>query len=304
VDRRLCLAIDLGGSKIIVSFIDSAGRIYRTARREMRGKDYTPQNIIAEIKSAAKEAAEFIDAKPQSVGISIPGPCEDGVFLANFSTNIHGWHFKRDLEAVFNLPVYGDNDVNACAAAEKRFGCCKDIENFIWVTLSFGCGGAIYLNNRLYRGRRGLAGEVGHIPVVFDSRIKCGCGIFGDMEAEFSGFALGKKYNKLKGLPENPNTASKEVGEAARQGDKDAKDLLYQAGYGLGRVISMAQNLLDLEKAVLGGGVCVYEYEFLYPGVVQAIEDCCYPLSKQGLTIQKTALGYNASLMGAAALAL
>ncbi|MDO5022710.1 MAG: ROK family protein [Eubacteriales bacterium] len=307
MDERLCLAIDLGGSKTVVSVVDSAGKIYHSARRELIGKSYTPNSILAAIESASKEALEFSpDKKPQSVGISIPGPCdsENGVFLANFSTNIQGWHFKRDLEDMFHLPVFGDNDVNACALAEKRFGCCKNTANFIWITLSFGCGGAVYLNDRLYKGRRGLAGEVGHIPVVFDSKIKCGCGVFGDMEAEYSGFALGRKYNAIKGLAQNPKTASKEVGQAARQGDKDAIKLLYEAGYALGRLISMAQNILDLESAVLGGGVCVYEYEFLYPGIAQAIEDCCYPLSKQGFEVHKTALGYNASLLGAAALAL
>ena len=86
------------------------------------------------------------------------------------------------------------------------------------------------------------------------------------MEAEFSGFAIGRKYLEKKVLNLTLILQAKKW-KLARQGDSLAIELLYEAGYALGRLCSMAQNLLDLEKAVLGGGVCVYEFDFLKPGI-------------------------------------
>ena len=300
------LAIDLGGSKLQVAIVDSLGNIIASEKRTLIDSNYSEESIMKEIRIAAENIIEKSQKTLLAVGISIPGPCdsENGIFLANFSTGVKNWEYAKTLSDTFSLPCFGDNDVNACAVAEKRFGNCKSNSSYIWITLSFGCGGALFLDGKLYKGRRSLAGEVGHIQVVHDSKLRCGCGIYGDMEAEFSGFAIGRKYLEKKGLTPDANFASKEVGKLARQGDNLALELLYEAGYALGRLCSIAQNLLDLEKAVLGGGVCVYEFDFLKPGIYKAIDDCCFPLSKQGFTVEKTALGYDASLLGAASLAL
>lgn len=301
------VAVDLGGSKLEVGLVNQRGEILEKSRQELFGLSYTRENILSLIKRAKNDLEERcgklnIDA----VGVSIPGPCDPtrGVFLHNFTTEIGNWSITEDIQKIFNAACYGDNDVNACALAEKQFGNCKDTTDYIWITLSFGCGGALFLNNKLYRGHRYLAGEVGHIPLEQVNPKQCGCGAWGDMEAEGAGPAIGRKYKEMMGLPDESLFGSKEVGEKARQGDKIAQEIFYQSGYYLGRLCAMAANMLNIQKAVLGGGVVVYDYELLEPGVRQAVLDCTFPLSRQFFSVEVTGLGYNASMLGAAALAI
>lgn len=185
-----------------------------------------------------------------AIGVSIPGPCDPrkGIFLRNFTNDISK-PIADDLSRLFSLPAYGDNDVNACAVAEKIFGSCKDYTDFMWVTLSFGCGGAFSLNNALYRGSSFLVGEVGHIPIAFEHPARCKCGVYGDMEIEGSGSAIGRKYLEQAGHPPDPCFTSKEVSQLARAGDGKARSLFYESGYNLGRICAMAINMLNLPKS-------------------------------------------------------
>jgi len=140
------LAIDLGGSKLQVAIVDSLGNIIASEKRTLIDSNYSEESIMKEIRIAAENVIAKSQKKLHAVGISIPGPCdsENGIFLANFSTGVKNWEYAKTLSDAFSLPCYGDNDVNACAVAEKRFGNCKDISSFIWITLSFGCGGALF----------------------------------------------------------------------------------------------------------------------------------------------------------------
>ena len=133
----------------------------------------------------------------------------------------------------FGLPAYVDNDVNACAIAEKRFGCCKDVKDFAWITVSNGIGGALYLNNDIYYGAFGNAGEIGHFTVVDGGR-PCNCGSSGCLEMHAAGPAILKNYEEKTG---NVKTA-KELSEMARDGDKEAAAIFNLEGEYLGKAVA------------------------------------------------------------------
>lgn len=301
------LAVDLGGSKLEVGLVTSDGEILCTSRCELSGTPYTRNALLDKISVGVQDLIkQYGELGAEAVGVSIPGPCDpiNGVFLRNFTNEISNWPIADDLTQLFSLPVFGDNDVNACALAEKAFGICKNCSDYMWVTLSFGCGGAFFLNNMLYRGSTNLAGEVGHIPVKFDYPSRCKCGVYGDMEVEGSGTAIGRKYLEQTGHPPNATFFSKDVSRLARKGDKKAIALFFESGYCLGRICAMAINMLNLPKIVLGGGVVVYDYDLLKPGLDQALNELVFPPVKGSFSVDVTALGYHASLLGAAALAL
>lgn len=301
------LAIDLGGSKLEMGVVSAQGQVLFSRRLSLVGQPYTPENLVRLMaETAAALEAEHGPLNAGAVGVSIPGPYDPArrMFLQNFSTGIRNWPILDDLERQFGLPAFGDNDVNACAVAEKRFGSCRDTTDFLWVTLSYGCGGALYLNDALYRGAHHMAGEVGHIAVERDSPALCGCGILGDLEAESSGTGIGRRYRQLKGLTPQAGFASREVGELARAGDALAQQAFGRAGRNLGRVLAMAANMLDLQKAVVGGGVAVYDWALLRPQMEAVLAQELYPTFRQTFSVEQTALGYHASLLGAAALAI
>lgn len=302
------LAIDLGGSKLEVGLVTHQGEILCTSRQALSGTPYTREALLEKISAGVSDLVrQYGELGAAAIGVSIPGPCDPckGIFLRNFTNDISDWPIVDDLTRLLGVPVYGDNDVNACAVAEKAFGSCKNYADYMWVTLSFGCGGAFFLNNALYRGSGFLAGEVGHIPVLFEHRpARCKCGVYGDMEIEGSGTAIGRKYLEQAGLPPNPTFSSREVSRLARAGDEKALALFSESGYYLGRICAMAINMLNLPKIVLGGGVVIYDYDLLKPGIDRALDELVFPLAKGTCSVEVTALGYHASLLGAAALAL
>ncbi|NMD38249.1 MAG: ROK family protein, partial [Christensenellaceae bacterium] len=238
--------------------------------------------------------------------ISIPGPCDPikGIFLGNYTTKIKNWNIVNDIQEHIKLPVYIENDVNACAVGEKVFGLCKEETDFFWMTISFGCGGALFIDNKLYRGKSNLAGEIGHIQIEYNKPRKCGCGQVGDMEAEGAGIAIGVKYLERTGQNPNPYFHSKHVSDLARKGDIIAKEIFFESGFYVGKLCAMVSNILNVPFAVIGGGVAVYDYDILKPGIDKALDKFLFPMSKGKFKIYQTELGYNASILGATAIAL
>ena len=301
------IAVDLGGSKLVVGLVSPEGTVLHSATAVLTGVPFTRETLLDMIDTCVK-AIDFKAGHPDAaaVGVSVPGHYDHahGVFLSNYSTGMRDWPIVEDLKEKYHLPVFADNDAKTCAVAEKLFGSCRDTEQYLWVTVSYGCGGAFYLNDRLFRGARNFAGEVGHVPVEFVQPHLCGCGVWGDLEAEASGTAIGRKYLERTGRATDAAFRSKEVSALARQGDKTALTLFREAGYYIGRIGAMAAMMLDIQKMVLGGGVAVYDFDLMKPGIDRVLEDLLIPLNRDFFHVEQTALGYHASLLGAAAVAM
>lgn len=301
------IALDLGGSKLSCGVVSSAGEQLYVERTELAGKPYDKQTLSALMSGEVERLLAAPEGKSAcAVGVSMPGccDCENGVFLLNVTTGLANWPIAAELGGRFSLPVYIENDANACAVGEKVFGNCKDCSDYVWITLSYGCGGALFLNGELYRGHSFMAGEIGHIPVEHRTPTRCGCGVWGDMEADGSGTAIGRKYLERSGRAPDAGFKSREVSALARSGDELAKAVFRESGEYLGALCAMTANLLNIEKAVVGGGVGVFDFDLLSDGIDASLKKLLFPVGNENFRVEKTALGYNASLLGAAATAI
>lgn len=192
-----CLAIDIGGSKVLVGVVDETGIVVEYDRKEYSSA-YSLETLYADVK---RMAAPYMEKyKPEICGVSLPGPVngDTGVCpLAPF-LGIRDWHAAEDIKQILGIPVYAENDANACAVAEKVFGKAADVDDFMWITVSNGVGGALYLNGSLYVGANFCAGEFGHIRVEENGKA-CTCGKKGCLESVASGRAVSAYYKEKRG---------------------------------------------------------------------------------------------------------
>jgi len=235
----------------------------------------------------------------RGIGVGVPALMQlDGTLrlAPNF-----GWrevHIKRFLDDRFAAPVQVDNDTNAAALAEKLFGSCQLVSDFVFVAGHSGVGGALYLGGRLYRGLHGFAGEIGHIKVVPGGR-PCGCGGRGCLEAYLS------EPNLLAQAAE----AGVRVGDLgalrarADAGDPDATAVLARAGGYLGDVLAGVVNLLDPERIVLGGNLTTVG-EPLLAAARSRMQENALEATASNCEVTVSPLGVDAVTMGGVALAL
>ncbi|MEM6429841.1 MAG: ROK family transcriptional regulator [Deinococcota bacterium] len=185
------------------------------------------------------------------LGIAAPVILDKSNKRILFASNLNWPQVGIDkLTTLFNMPVYVDNDVNAAAVAEKRFGACKEIDNYVYVGGYSGIGGAIVLDGKLYKGAKGFAGELGHIEVVNNGR-RCGCGNHGCLEAYVSEKAMLERFAERGSDAINLDN----IVLLAQNGHQFANFMLFEAGELLGRALSFVNKMLNPEYIVLGSGL-------------------------------------------------
>jgi len=202
--------------------------------------------------------------------------------------------------------------VNACALAEARFGSGRGLEAFFWLTISTGIGGALCVRDRVYSGARGMAGEIGHL-VVREEGAACGCGNRGCLEAEAAGPAWRRKALALLetrsvsgagsgflGMLPRASIDARAIADGARSGDSLCREVVEDVGSALARGVASIMSVMDPEAIVVGGGVAA-ALDLLAPIIVRRVER--HALG-ESCPILPSALGYDAALVGAAALAL
>jgi len=196
---------------------------------------------------------------------------------------------------MLGVPAFADNDVNVCALGERACGGCKGVDNFLWITVSNGIGGGLVLDGRLYRGKNNCAGEIGHFIVEEDalSARECGCGRRGCLEAMAAGPGIAAAYAGLTGI----EASAWQIAERAKAGEEAARKVYERAGGYIGKAAAFCANLLNLEKAVIGGGVSG-SYELFHPAMVGAAERYIMKEANPGFCFERTALGYDAALVG------
>ena len=291
------LAIDIGGSKISAGITDAGGKIL-DLKKESLQKGTNADSLLAAIKGCCDKLAA--DHSFDRVGVTIPGLADPktGMWVYAPFSGIKNFPIAEKIKAVYKKPVYIENDVNACAVGEKRFGCCKDIDDFIWITVSNGIGGSIFANGRLYSGHGGNAGEIGHIKVSGDKNFLCGCGDYGCVEAVAAGPGIAKRYKDKTG----ENLTAEKISQKARAGGIPANAVMYETGVYIGIALAAAVNMLNPEAAVFGGGVS-QSFDLIGQGIKDALEKYMFKAANGKIKLMQTALGYDAALIGAAAVA-
>ncbi len=300
--KKNILSIDIGGSKIMVGIIDYNGRIILKSKTLLKKppikKEYLIKNIFDIIKKILNKDSFDISC----IGVSVPGlaDTEKGILVYAPYSGVKDFAIASILTERLNIPVFVENDANACAYGEMVYGACREIKDFIWITVSNGIGSALVLDGKVYEGRYGGAGEIGHINVV-QNGTKCGCGNKGCLEVYAAGPAIVRRY-KEKSHNYSPDITAKSIAEAARAGDKLSLYIYKKTGFYLGKAISYAVNILNPVKVIIGGGVSM-SIDLFLPEIKTVVNRMIFRHPNKDLSIEKTALSYEAALIGAAAIA-
>lgn len=304
------LALDIGGSKLMASLVDARGETLHfgeVVHRAMPPRA-TADDVLAVIDDAvASLGAVKVNTNFDAIGVTIPGLADvaRGVWVYAPFSGISDFPIAEILSRRFSgRRVAIENDVNACAVAEKKYGVCRGLNHFLWVTVSNGIGGGLVLNGELYRGAFDAAAEFGHIVVVEgEDAAKCGCGNRGCLEAEAAGPAIARRYHDKLGCTQTGVAiTAAQVAELARAGDGVALEVIDDVTSLIGRAASCAVNLLNLEAVVFGGGVMGSSDLFL-PSIRAVCEHHLFRKPNAKLQILTTAFGNRAGLAGAAAVA-
>ncbi|QLH21236.1 ROK family glucokinase [Streptomyces sp. Rer75] len=260
----LTIGVDIGGTKIAAGVVDEEGSILETSKVSTPP---TPEGVVDAIADAVRKVSAGHDV--EAVGIGAAGYVDDKRATVLFAPNINWRHeaLKDKVEQRVGLPVVVENDANAAAWGEYRFGAGAGHDDVVCITLGTGLGGGIIIGGKLHRGRFGVAAEFGHIRVVPDGLL-CGCGSQGCWEQYASGRAL-VRYAKQRAAatPENAevllglgdgtaeNIQGKHISDAARQGDPVAIDSFRELARWAGAGLADLASLFDPSAFIVGGGV-------------------------------------------------
>ncbi|WP_454019921.1 ROK family protein [Azospirillum sp. Marseille-Q6669] len=235
----------------------------------------------------------------RGIGIGIPALMDREGRLV-LAPNL-GWRdtpIRPLLEEALGAPVHVDNDTKAAAMAERLFGACRGVEDFVYLTGHSGVGGGLFLGGRLYRGAQGFAGEIGHLTVVPSGR-PCGCGKRGCLETYVSETSiLAQAGERGRALPDLWAAAA-----AARDSDPVVRTLLEEAGSHLGFALSHLVNLTNPGLVVLGGNLSIVA-EFILPTLNAALDEHALEPLRRDLRLLVSPLGPDAVPMGGIALAM
>lgn len=301
---RAVLAIDIGGSKFIVGFVNNCGKVLHS-RREEWIEPGSGEHIINQLMTAIRQE---LKQNPQydvaAVGMTAPGftDPQKGILVSMSLGDIHNWAVAELFRKDFGLQAFINNDAKACALAEMWFGSCRDCDDFLYITASTGIGGAFVLDGKLYNGAFGRAGEVGN-AFLFENGRENGRGRLGTVEMYASTRGMAMNYLELGGSP--PCTGNpidgKYISEQASKGDPAALKTLELEGKLLGTLIAQACNLLDLERVVIGGGISLAFHQYK-ESLEKTLWEQKYWRDKE-FSVIPTVLGYEGALVGAATLA-
>ena len=301
VSKDAVFAADIGGSKILCGFVSRDGGVIDTEKRLLEN-DITTARLEEHILSCFNALKKRNpDVTASACGVTIPGVADpnSGTWIYACFSGISNYPVSERLSMLLGLPVTIENDANANAWGEKIFGNCKDCDDFLWVTVSNGVGGGLVLGGELYRGFRMGGGEIGHLVVENESPLRCPCGHMGCMEAMAAGPGISARYEKKTGI----RTDARDVAERAENGEEAAREVMRMTAVYIGRGLGRAASILNLEKYVLGGGV-MQSFEFMKEDIVRAFREEAFARPNGEAEIVCTALGYEAGLMSAAALAI
>ncbi len=284
--RRPAVGLDLGGTKTLALVVGADGAVLG---RSLRPTPQTNRNaLLAVLEDAAREAVREAGMGVRDVagvGIGVPGVTDAArgilVMPPNLPADCRGLPVRDLLGERLGAPVHVDNDANAAALGEHRFGAGRGASDMIYVTLSTGIGGGVIAAGRLIRGAGHAAGEVGHMVLAHGAPDRCGCGRYGCWEAISSGTALVRQAREAAAAGRAPRLAAalsagaldaRAVLAAAADGDATAAAIVARAaefnGVGLMNLI----NLFGPTAIVVGGGLAHAWDRLVAPAAAWAVE--------------------------------
>jgi glucokinase len=258
------------------------------------------ERIVADARGLLAEAG-LSAAGLDAIGVSLPGPLDPLAGVIHNPPNLPGWKevdVRGPLARAFGCPVHLENDANAAALAEWRFGAGRGFRHLVYLTMSTGVGGGLVLDGRLYRGAGFQAGELGHSPVEWEGE-PCACGQRGCLEAYVGGAAWTRRLQRL--VPATSRVAAlaggaeharpEHVERAAREGDAFARAELERWVAYLARGIVQVVFALAPEVVVLGTIASALGEELCFAPLRRNVERHTWPHLARQLAILPAALG-------------
>ena len=297
MDDDLVLGIDLGGTQVRAAVVNTTGKILRRAA-DLTDVKGGPPAVVEQMLRLVREVEGGERQQIKAVGVSSPGPLDSDTGVTFDLPTIPGWNgfpLRTVLAEKLGRSVILENDGIAAAHGEWKFGAGRGLKHLVYVTVSTGIGGGVVVDNKLMRGRRGMAAHVGHMLIARDGPI-CGCGAVGCFEALASGTAL-NAIAKTAGFENAVNLT-----HAARQGNAAATVLLNREAEWLGYGFVSLMHLFSPERLIVGGGVAS-ALDLMRPTIERIVQDNAMPAFKE-TKIVSAELGDNAGLVGAASLAM
>lgn len=301
------LGIDIGGTKCAVVLGDKQGMIYRRHAFPTRDQG-GPYEVIDRIVETAHMILKELSLGVENIcgiGISCGGPLDvkKGIILS--PPNLPGWDeipIVDILKDEFQKDVFIENDANACAVAEWKFGAGRGCNNMVFLTFGTGLGAGLILDGRLYRGVNDMAGEVGHIRLAPDGPI--GYGKAGSFEGFCSGGGIAQlaRDEIISRLRRGETVAfcpteekahhitAKDVGSAALKGDPVAIHILEISGRYLGMGLSILIDILNPERIIIGG-IFSRCREYIEPAAEEVLKKEALPSSYRNCRILPAGLG-------------
>jgi glucokinase len=313
--KPYAMGIDIGGTKIAAGLVNRDGVIlarYQTQAHSER----EPKYVIAAVEQAYQATLKESKVKVEdieAVGLGFGGNTHGRAGIILTSSNLPAWDHVplRDIVAErIGQRVILDNDTNLCALGEHCYGAGRGVKNMVYVTFSTGYGTGIIINNQLYSGHIGTAGEVGHVVVDIGGP-PCSCGKRGCLMAYASGVGISRMaYEKLDAgvetllrnlaPPDRRRISGELVAAAAQQGDGVALEILRVAGYYAGVGLSMIIQILNPELIVVGGGLTHIGPLLLEPAMA-GMREHTQPQLLDSVRVVPWQLGADLGIIGAAA---
>jgi glucokinase len=297
VTGGVAIAIDLGGTKIRAALVDRTGDILQRTEELTRASD-GPEVVLGQIAALAKAVSAGRGlAGIVGAGVSSPGPLDTHEGLALGIPTLAGFQnypLKQALAERLEMPVALENDGIAAAIGEWTFGAAKGYANAVYVTVSTGIGGGVIADGRVLRGRRGMAGHIGHMSFVRGGEL-CACGNYGCFEAYGSGTAFTRRA-----VAAGVADSAAAVFVAAAAGDGRAQQLADEEADILGQGFASLLHLYSPDVLVMGGGLS-NQFKALRPGIMAGLRRSAMAPFRD-TPVVPAALGNNSGLVGAATL--
>jgi glucokinase len=304
-------AIDLGGTNVraIVAGLD--GNIYSEDIRLSKasdGLDATLGSIVSSLDAACAEAA-VQRSELGGLGIASPGAVDAIHGVVPGAPQLPGWNDVPIVEMMserLGVPVWLENDANAAALGENRFGAGQGTRNMLYMTVSTGVGGGIIIDGSLYRGTRGAAGELGHVIIDLNGP-PCGCGGSGCLESLASGTSIARRGRALVEAGDAPRLAALAedegkltagtIARAAEAGDDVSRTIYEDVGTYLGVALASYVNIFNPEAILIGGGVSRASNLFL-PTARRVMEERAMSSPLEDVTLGLAELGDRIGSLG------
>jgi glucokinase len=313
-EETYTMGIDLGGTKVETGLIDSNGKIIFSRKFPTKSYEGT-ERIISDIIEATKKSQDEIGVEAEALGVGVAGQIDSkGIVRSAPNLPFQEEPLQERLSNVLSIPVTVTNDVRAATYGEWKYGSGKGVDDLVVMYVGTGIGGGVVSGGRLLGGCSNTFGELGHITLVAEGR-KCRCPNWGCIEAYAGGWAIAKRAQEA--VFENPlegemlktlaggikKISAETVSQAYRTGDHLARKLVEETGVYLGAGLVGIVNAFNPCLLVLGGGIIEGIPELLNM-VEELIFENALRLNLEKLRIEKSPLGGNAGVIGAAAFAL